>query len=333
LKIGKRWKNLSREDIMKLCEIQELFVQEAIDVDPRGKEAVKLDLKKRNESYDELSQVKKSFFDVESLKNPYYDSRILYGNPDTDVKSIFVGIDIETPEILLAKRLIDSKVDIDLIIAHHPEGYAYATFAKIGAMQTDILHRFGVPANVADKLVYDRIKEVTNSVHPSNTERACDAAKLLDIPYMTAHSVADNHVASFLQREIDAINPYYVGDIICLLTKQPEYTYAAHRGLAPYILIGCQYSRCGKVFVDMTGGFEGPVGMYEKLSNAGIGTIISMHLTKDAAEQAQKHNLNVIIAGHIASDNIGLNLMFDKLEAKLGKVNFVEASGFRRFRR
>jgi hypothetical protein len=40
------------------------------------------------------------------------------------------------------------------------------------------------------------------------------------------------------------------------------------------------------------------------------------------------------LAGHISSDNLGLNLLFDKLEKKaLEKFKFIECSGFRRFRR
>ena len=52
-----------------------------------------------------------------------------------------------------------------------------------------------------------------------------------------------------------------------------------------------------------------------------------------AVKEAEKQNLNIILAGHISSDNLGFNLLFDKLEKKLGAVDFVESSGFRRFRR
>ena len=37
--------------------------------------------------------------------NPYADTRILYGDPDTEVSSILVGIDLEVGEVLLADRL------------------------------------------------------------------------------------------------------------------------------------------------------------------------------------------------------------------------------------
>lgn len=318
---------------MKLKQIQELFVKEAIESDPRGIGAVELDLLKRKEEYDALSKEKKELFDIESLTNPYYDSRVLYGDRNAEIKTVMVGIDMETPELLLAKQLINSGKKIDLVIAHHPEGYAYSTFHNVVGMQTDILHKQGIPINITEKLISSRIRDVRRSVMPQNNERVSDAAKLLDIPFMTAHSVADNHVASFLQKEIDALAPRYLKEIIIFLNKQPEYQHSAKIGIAPTVLIGSDDSRCGKVFVDMTGGTEGPVESLEKLANAGVGTLVCMHLSPKAVKEAEKQNLNVILAGHISSDNLGLNLLFDKLENSLGSLDFIESSGFRRFRR
>lgn len=318
---------------MKLKQIQDLFVKEGIEADPRGIGAVELDLLKRKEDYDALSKEKKELFDIESLTNPYYDSRILYGETDTEVKTVMVGIDMETPELLLAKQLINSGKKIDLVIAHHPEGYAYSTFHSVIGMQTDILHKQGIPVNITEKLISSRIRDVKRSIMPQNNERVSDAAKLLDIPFMTAHSVADNHVATFLQNEIEALAPRYLKEIITFLNKQPEYQHSAKIGISPMVLVGNDDSRCGKIFVDMTGGTEGPVESLEKLAAAGIGTLVCMHLSPKAVKEAEKQNLNVILAGHISSDNLGLNLLFDKLENKLGALDFVESSGFRRFRR
>ncbi|MDR1952582.1 MAG: NGG1p interacting factor NIF3 [Elusimicrobiota bacterium] len=318
---------------MKLGEMQDFFIKEAINADLRGREAVEADLNKRKTQYDALSDARKKLFDAESLKNPYYDSRIIFGDPQTEVKSIFAAIDVDTQEILLAKYLIDSGKKIDVIISHHPEGYAYATFHNIGHMQTDILNKFGVPINVAEKIVLSRIKEVEKSILPQNSQRVSDAAKLLNIPFMTAHTVADNQVAFFLHNEFEKAKPQYLGDILSSLSKLPEYLQSSKEGHSPQIFLGNENSRCGKIFVDMTGGFEGPTEMFAQLSAAGIGTIVSMHMGKKSLDEAEKYKFNVVIAGHISSDNLGLNLMFDKLEKEYGKLEFIQASGFRRFRR
>ena len=318
---------------MKLKQIYELFIKEGMAADPRGAAAVELDLLKNKEDYDALSAEKKALYDIESLTNPYYDSRILNGDPETEIKTVVVGIDIETSEILLAGQLKNAGRKIDLIIAHHPEGYAYSTFYKVIGMQSDILNKQGIPVNIAEKMVASRVKDVKRSVLPQNNDRVSDAAKLLNIPLMTAHTVADNHVASFLQERLDALNPRYLKDILSFLNTQPEYQYSAKAGIPPFILLGSDDSRCGKIFVDMTGGTEGPVESLEKLADAGVGTIVGMHMSEKCYKEAEKHKLNVILAGHISSDNLGLNLLFDKLENKFGQLEFIECSGFRRFKR
>jgi hypothetical protein len=155
---------------MKLKDIQDIFVKEGIAEDPRGLNAVEADLLKRKEEYNALSSKKKESYDIESLTNPYYDSRIIYGDPDVQVKDILVGIDIETQELLLAKNLMNSGRKIDLVIAHHPEGYAYSTFHSVIGMQTDILNNQGIPINITEKIVSERIREVQKSVLPEYNE-------------------------------------------------------------------------------------------------------------------------------------------------------------------
>jgi lipid A disaccharide synthetase len=57
-----------------------------------------------------------------------------------------------------------------------------------------------------------------------------------------------------------------------------------------------------------------------------------MHFSEDHLENAKKANLNVVIAGHVSSDCIGLNLLFDEIE-KTEKLEFVSVSGYERIRR
>jgi hypothetical protein len=45
-----------------------------------------------------------------------------------------------------------------------------------------------------------------------------------------------------------------------------------------------------------------------------------------------KLTIHVVIAGHISSDTLGLNLLLDAME-KRGPLNVVECSGFKRIRR
>ena len=125
---------------MILQEFYELAIQSGIDADPRGRATVEKELSETRKAFDELKPDEKEAFDTERLKNPYADSRILHGNPDRIVKKILIGIDMETPEMLLADRLNEKGAGIDLVLAHHPEGRAYANFYEVMKMQADILN-------------------------------------------------------------------------------------------------------------------------------------------------------------------------------------------------
>jgi len=95
---------------------------------------------------------------------------------------------------------------------------------------------------------------------------------------------------------------------------------------------GSENNTCGKIYVDMTGGTEGSKEIFEKYANSGISTLVLMHLSEEHLENAKKAKLNAVIAGHISSDVLGLNLLFDELE-KEEKLEFVSVSGFERIRR
>ncbi len=49
-------------------------------------------------------------------------------------------------------------------------------------------------------------------------------------------------------------------------------------------------------------------------------------------KEAESNNMNVVIAGHISSDNLGMNLVLDPV-VKAGKLRVHEFSGFRRVAR
>ncbi|MBI5574720.1 MAG: NGG1p interacting factor NIF3 [Elusimicrobia bacterium] len=317
---------------MKLKEFYNFVVEEGILSDPRGVEQVKKGLSVSKQKYDKLDNEKKSEFDMEILKNPYTDTRILNGSGEEEIKSMLVGIDIDTAEIVLAEYLKKSGKRIDLALSHHPSGYAYANFYEVMGMQSEILEKFGVSINVAEGLLSKRIKEVAHRVMPVNHTKSGDAAKLLGIPFMCAHTVADNHVAKYLQEKFDSVKPYFVSDVVKTLKTIPEYKNAVTETVGPKILVGNEENRAGKVFVDMTGGTEGAVEFLEKLSIAGVGTIVAMHMSEKHIKKAEKSNINIVVAGHISSDNLGLNLLFDKVENRFGSVDFIPCSGFRRIK-
>ncbi|MDR0676704.1 MAG: NGG1p interacting factor NIF3 [Elusimicrobiota bacterium] len=317
---------------MKIKELFDTIIQIGMERDPRGRSAVENYLAEIKKNYDELSEKEKKYFDIEKFTNPYGDSRI-YNDNDNEISKVLVGIDIETPELLLFDNIRSKGEKIDLAITHHPEGIALNNLPQVMNMQIDFLHKYGLPINLAENILLERIDDVSKGVLPTNYSRAVDAAKLLDIPFLGVHTPADNCVVHYLQALFDKENPKKMKDIFDLLLDIEEYQISYKESNAPKIVVGNKNSSCGKILVDMTGGTEGPVIAMEKLANAGIGTIVGMHFSQSHLKSAKANHLNIIIAGHIASDNLGMNLLFDELENRLKKLDYIECSGYKRISR
>lgn len=317
---------------MKLKKFYESVIEVGKARDPRGTKTIAAEIQRLKDSLKEASDKTKKRFDQERLKNPYADTRILNGDPEKDIKTILVGIDIEVGELVMADRLNQKGKKIDLVLSHHPEGKALAGLYRVMYMQADILHKYGVPINVAEGVLDGRIKEVERRLMPSNLNRSVDAARLLDITFMCAHTPADNCVARYLQGLFDKKRPVLVDDVVKIIEDIPEYKRDMERGMYPKIVAGSGAGRAGKVFVDMTGGTEGSDKIFAKMEQAGIGTVVGMHFSEKHIQEAKKCNINMVIAGHMASDNVGINLLLDEITKK-EKLNIIDCSGFVRVKR
>jgi hypothetical protein len=299
---------------LKIAEIYKLIVQKGMEADPRGLAEVQKLLDKNRKKFEELKPEEQAEFDQEQLSNPYSDTRVLYGDDEREVKTILAGIDIEMGELLLAEHLAVKGKKIDLVLAHHPEGKALAALHDVMHLQEDILYKLGVPINIAEDIMSSRIAEVKRGLSPLNHNRTVDGAKLLDLPLMCAHTPADNLVTTFLDRLFAERKPETVGDIIKILKEIPEFKEAVKVNAGPTVFVGSKERRAGKIFVDMTGGTGGSEDAYAKLADAGVGTIVGMHIGEKHRKEAEKAHLNVVIAGHMSSDSLGMNLILDELE-------------------
>jgi len=316
---------------MKLKEVYELAIKLGIEADVRGKELIQKQLQQTKERYEKLTEDEKKLFDQEKLINPFADTRILAGDLEQEVNTVLAGIDMEVGEVLLADRLKEKGQPVDLILTHHPEGKALAYLHEVMGLQADLWHQFGVPINVGDVLIDKRAREVQRALSPLNHNRAIDAAKLLNFAFMSVHTPADNLVSRYLQSYIESKEPLYLDDVVKVLNELPEYEAASRHGAGPRILVGDGRKRAGKIMVMMTGGTGGPEDSIEKLAEAGVGTLIEMHMEEKLRKKAEEKNINVIIAGHIASDSIGMNLFLDELEQR--GITVLVCSGLIRHKR
>lgn len=317
---------------MTIKEIYNLAVKLGISADPRQQSRIEKLLKREKENFSSLNKEDKPFYDKARLDNPYSDTRILNGDVNQKVKRIFAGIDISVSELLLTDWLAKKGKKIDLVISHHPLGKGLAHLNEVLELQADLLADQGVPINVAESLMEKRIDEVGRQLSPGNHNRVVDASKIMNIPLMCTHTVCDNLVFDYLDNKIKKVQPEILKELMDLLLKIPEYRKAVEYGLGPKIFVGKANRRCGKIaLTELTGGTSSSKDIYEKLSQAGVGTIVSMHMDEEHKEEAEKHHINVVIAGHMSSDSLGMNLFLDRLNKK--GIEIIPCSGLIRVNR
>ncbi|MCK5581934.1 MAG: NGG1p interacting factor NIF3 [Candidatus Omnitrophica bacterium] len=317
---------------MNLGAIYEGIIEEGIKSELRTRAQVESQLASVKKQYKKLQKREQKFFDKESFKNPYADTRILHGDPNKEIRRVLVGVDIGVAELLVADQLAQRGKPVDLVMSHHPQGIALAGLADVMRVQTDLLENLGIENSIAKGLMDKRITEVTRRLHSGNHTRVVDVARLLDIPLMCCHTPADNHVAKYLQKMMDTQKPKTLQKVEDLLMKEPEYKAAAKEKIGPCILVGKPKDKAGKVVVDMTGGTSGSQDIFGRLSQLGVGTMLCMHIGEKHLQKVRNEYIKVVNAGHMASDNLGMNLLLDKLNRK-GKFEVVVCSGFRRFKR
>lgn len=319
--------------MLTIKQIYNLAISLGVKNDLRGVSIVKKNLDRVKKHFQELPQAVKGEFDQERLTNPFSDTRF-FGDPDKKIKRIMSGIDIEVSDLLLAKELERQGKPIDLIIAHHPIGPALAGLHEVMDLQVHLMAKYGVPINVAENLMHIRMSEVSRGLSPINHARVLDAAKLLGLNVMCVHTPADNMVANFLDKIIkkESKNIETVGDLLKLLKKIPEYQQAIKQKAGPRLFTGKESNYCGKIaLTEITGGTEGSKEMYQHIAQAGIGTIVGMHMKEENRLEAEKSHLNILIAGHMSSDSLGMNLFLD--EVARGGVEIIPCSGLIRHSR
>jgi hypothetical protein len=317
---------------VRLRDIYDTCVTAGIEADARDRAEIDRVLAENRTALDKLDSDDKQFFDAEKLVNPYADTRICVGDPDAEIRGLLVGIDMEVGEVLLADRLREKGEPIDLVFAHHPEGPGYANLHEVMYMQADLWANQGVSIAAGDSLIAPRAEEIRRRIAPVNHYRAIDAAALLGLASLSCHTPADNSVQAFVQGALDEAEPRTLDGLVKSLRRIPEYADAARKGYGPLLIMGTGASRPGRIVVDMTGGTEGPKDALDRLSAAGVGTLVGMHYSEEHRKRAEELKLNLVIAGHISSDVLGMNLILDRIE-RVGDVAVYCASGMVRVAR
>lgn len=319
---------------MKLKILFKAAVDAGIAADPRARKVIEKDLKRVEDRHKRIEGKERDHIDHERTWNPYLDSRILVGTGEEEIKVVMVGIDIETPELLLAYELRRMGKRLDAVMFHHPEGRALADLEKVMPVQIDVLAKAGVPVNQAEGMLRPRMDKIWRSIHADNLFRTERAAELLGIPLFGCHTVADNLAWRFMEKNICSKEFDAIGDIMSAILEIPEYHQYSRKGNPPILVNGRKEGRPGRVYAtEFTGGTNGPEELMKLQALAQVGTVLSMHVTEKTLEVAKEHHVNIIQCSHMASDSLGMNLLLDILKKKEPKLEIIETSGFVRIER
>lgn len=229
-----------------------------------------------------------------------------------NIKKVAFGVDMEVGELLLAKEL-----GVDAVITHHPKGGTpLVEFHHVMVNQIDRMVEAGVPINKAQKVLKERIEQVARGQHVANYDRVVSAARLLGMPLITIHTPADILAEKAVQEHLDkglkGMDKPTLKDVIKLLEEMPEYKKTLAK---PVARAGSDKDYAGRVFVTMAGGTSGGTSVAKAYYEAGIGTLVVMHMPEDALKAVKEQNIgNVIVAGHMASDSVGINQVIRELE-------------------
>lgn len=316
---------------MTIQQIYDLALQMGIDADPRGRKRVEALLAKAKKKFADLPEKKKKYVDPEDLNNPYSDSRLLNGQTNTEVKAVLTGIDLSTGEVVLADRLNEKGKDIGLLISHHPDSHALASLHDVMDLQIDMFEISGIPVTTAYALFQERKGIVQRRFGPANHNQTVDAAKLLNFPYMSLHTIWDNLGDKFIKEYLQNRTFDTVGEMLDSICEIPEFIEAIKGKNGPALVSGSMDAPLGKVAVSFTGGTNASTELYIEMAKAGIGTLVEMHVPEDALKELKKRHINVIDCGHMAADSIGANIFLDELEKK--GVEIIPCSGLIRVKR
>ena len=230
--------------------------------------------------------------------------------PGEGIKKVLMGVDMDTPELLLAKEL-----GYDCVVTHHPRN----THPNIGDVLDDHIFKLealGMPRNKSQKLLANRKESLSYRFHVANSRRSESAAQLLEMPFVSIHTPADIIGEKMVQEHLDSKfldkPDTKLSDIVKAFEEIGEYKNSVRK---PVIRVGSEDSYAGKIYVLMTG-LTGPgVDVLKAYFEAGVGTLIVMHIPEEDTKALKEQNIgNVIIAGHMSSDSLGMNKIAEKWE-------------------
>jgi hypothetical protein len=256
--------------------------------------------------------------DLAGLRETPPDSAIYY--PGRGIRRVLIGVDISAGELVFARQF-----GFDAVIAHHPIGLVDAW--QCFRTHVEHLTRAGVPGQEAEQAIAGRLEALQLRGQAENFDRLTSLACLLDMPLLNIHQPLDEVGRRILQEVMDDCSRHNpdvtLHEVAGAFAALPEFRASpTHVSIA----VGEPAARAGRMVMShgayTNGGFDIASAYYRH----GVDTVAYIHI--DPAELGRLKSAGagqLLIAGHIASDAVGINVYIRALEA-LG-IEVVRVSG------
>jgi hypothetical protein len=236
-------------------------------------------------------------------------------HPGEDIRRVFLGVDIDSGELWIAKEL-----DYDLVIAHHPlGGQAKLRFPEVLQYHVTQMVKAGVPEDVAEEAIRDKVLEREIKANVANYDRIPSMARLIDMPFMNIHTPLDWICRKRLEDVVREVpEDATVADLLRrFLERLPEFRNA---GTKIDIRVGRETNRVGNTVVSIGAGTNGGYPVVKAYFDHGIDTVIYMHCTHEDSKKIREEfdgtGKTFLVTGHMAGDSLGINPFADALEER-----------------
>ncbi|TMB92525.1 MAG: hypothetical protein E6J45_02055 [Chloroflexi bacterium] len=242
------------------------------------------------------------------------DSQVYIESPG-EVRRVLFGVDIDVGELLYARD-----AGFDAVLAHHPVGdRAHLDLAQVVRRQVPQMVAEGVPGDVAEAAVAQRLERPQRALHVANVNRVVDTARLVGVPLANVHLACDiigrQVIVDLLAARASTASR--VGDAIDWLEELPEMIGGYTR---PEAWVGSAGLPLGRYTVAMAGGISGGHPAFREYFRAGVDTIFAMHIPEEDLARLRDDPLakgrTLVVTGHMSTDSIGINRVIAGLEER-----------------
>jgi hypothetical protein len=242
------------------------------------------------------------------------DCAIYY--PGARISHVLMGIDVGTAELFMARQL-----GYHAVVALHPAGHV-GPFWEVYRRHIGLMVAAGVPHDVAEAAVAERIVAMQAEAQSENYDHAASVARLLETPFLAIHSPLDEVGRRAMQSVADE-----------LLAQRPDATRADLRdallALPAFaaaqttmgLPLGEWNAPLGKVAV-AHGAYASPdAHIARAYLSHGVTTLVCAQFPHEEArwlanEGADAAGGAILTLGHIAAHSVGANPYIARLRAE-----------------